>query len=80
MVQFPIPFGANGMIMHTAGADVGRDVVSRTRTAFSFGPIMSIQVERLFVVVFFPACLWHSRPFKVDLINKKEFLHAQIKS
>jgi hypothetical protein len=46
MVQFPMPFGAKDLMMHFAGADVGRDVVSCTRTAFSFDPILSIQVKR----------------------------------
>jgi hypothetical protein len=50
MVQFPMPFGAEDLIMHSAGADVGRDVVSCTRAAFSFGIILSIQVKRVLVV------------------------------
>ncbi|WP_396440262.1 hypothetical protein [Limnohabitans sp.] len=50
MVQFPMPFGAKKLKMCFAGADAGRDVVSCTRAAFSFGIILSIQVKRVLVV------------------------------
>jgi hypothetical protein len=50
MVQFPMSFGAKELMMHLAGADVGRDVVSCTRAAFSFGINLSIQVKQVLVV------------------------------
>jgi hypothetical protein len=53
MVQFPMPFGAEGLMMHSAGADVGRDVVSCTRTAFSFGPSCLYKLNRVLVVAFY---------------------------
>jgi hypothetical protein len=59
MVQFPMSFGAKGLIMQPAGADVGEDVVSCTRAAFSFGPILSIQVAQGVGGGFVPA--WRCR-------------------
>ena len=79
MVQFPMPFGGKNLIMLFAGADVRRDIVSCTRTAFSFGIILSIQVKPGVGGGFLPACRCRFRPCQSGLINKKEFLHAQIK-
>jgi hypothetical protein len=53
MVQFPMSFGAKDPMMRFAGADVGRVVVSCTRTAFSFGPSCLYKLNRVLVVAFY---------------------------
>lgn len=53
----PDAFGVKAVMMHTAGADVRREVVSCTRTAFLLAHPCIYKFGLVLVMVFVPACL-----------------------
>jgi hypothetical protein len=75
----PDAFWVKTVMMHSAGADVRREVVSCTRAAFllTYSCIYRLGL----VLVVFGACLsvLLSAMEWAGLINEKEFLHAQVK-